>query len=251
MRRPRGSKKLQVCVTDLNWTNLASPLQPQEGGQQRLGGDPLEAHRGRGRPKGSKKAASSENGSTAEHFPKKPGRPKKDASAGDLPNGGPSAPQRGRPIGSIKRKSETAVENGGSSETPRERGRPKGSHSKKPSTFNGMTETRGRPRKNQELLAAGSSPKKRGRGRPKGSLNKKPPVFVGPRKLGRPPKVSALSGKGKKRGRPRQQPAKRGRPRKYPLPPPEELNKPRKSVEEAVKGPLNIWKTSFCQIFFK
>lgn len=24
-----------------------------------------------------------------------------------------------------------------------------------------------------------------------------------------------------------------------------------KSAEEAVKGPLNIWKTSFCQIFFK
>uniref|UniRef100_A0A8C7YCR0 Uncharacterized protein n=1 Tax=Oryzias sinensis TaxID=183150 RepID=A0A8C7YCR0_9TELE len=128
--------------------------------------------------------------------------------------------------------------------------------------------TRGRPRKNQELLAAGSSPKKRGRGRPKGSLNKKPPVFVGPRKLGRPPKVSALSGKGKKRGRPRQQPCRKNKSRKfifcdpkriYPTNPEEDRRRSssmfsfinQKSVEEAVKGPLNIWKTSFCQIFFK
>lgn len=252
---PQGSSKLQV--SDLNWTGLDpdddEPTQDQDRGGQAQ--NPPQTPRGRGRPKGSKKAASSKDG-----VAKKRGRPKKVPPAEDLPNGGSRPSKRGRPKGSTKRKSETTGgdEDGGGSATPRQRGRPKkkprlessvsagGSdlqkHSQKTrrgrplkaelpkSTFNGMTKRRGRPRKNHQesgnlaVLTDGPLPKKRGRGRPKGSLNKKPPVSVGSKKLGRPRKVSV---KGRKRGRPRQQPAKRGRPRKHPLPPPEELNKPK------------------------
>uniref|UniRef100_A0A3B5B791 High mobility group AT-hook 1a n=1 Tax=Stegastes partitus TaxID=144197 RepID=A0A3B5B791_9TELE len=91
---------------------------------------------------------------------------------------------------------------------------------------NGISKTpgkrkRGRPRKDQ-MSADGSQPVKRGRGRPKGSVNKKPGAYKVRGKVGRPKKVHVLPVKGKKRGRPRLQPAKRGRPRKNPLPSPEE-----------------------------
>uniref|UniRef100_A0AAQ5Z1D1 Uncharacterized protein n=1 Tax=Amphiprion ocellaris TaxID=80972 RepID=A0AAQ5Z1D1_AMPOC len=79
---------------------------------------------------------------------------------------------------------------------------------------NGITKTpgkrkRGRPRKDQ-MAADGSQPVKRGRGRPKGSGNK-PGVYKVGGKVGRPRKAHVLPVKGKKRGRPRLQPAKRGR----------------------------------------
>lgn len=175
--------------------------------------------------------------------PRKRGRPKLNKSTGeDLPNG-------------VK----SGEENGGSSLPPRKRGRPKGSPNKKPKLMdlgdddgdvnsqkrgrgrrrkvvvrdasNGITKTpgkrkRGRPRKDQ-MAGDGSQPVKRGRGRPRGSGNKKPGVYKVRGKVGRPKKVHVLPVKGKKRGRPRLQPAKRGRPRKNPLPSPEELNKPK------------------------
>lgn len=272
--RPQGSKKLKVCVTDVNLTELmlahsnggSTPIKRGRG-RPKLSdtkhtdqqGSPVKGRRGR--PKGSKKQTSSEN-----HSPRKRGRPRKSA-AGDLPNGGSATPRRGRPKGSGKRKSESLTsgeEDEGGSVTPRKRGRPKGSGNKKPrlerdvgsegdtegeeslklpkrgrgrprkSTSNGITKTpgrgRGRPRKQtsgEQLATDGSLPVKRGRGRPKGSVTKKPPTYKVHGKVGRPRKVHALPIKGRKRGRPRQQPAKRGRPRKHPLPTPEELKRPK------------------------
>lgn len=261
--RPQGSKKMKVCVTDVNMTELVAansngepaPLRRGRGrprlsetkhtGQQRSGDKPAnssgESHKGRGRPKGSKNRSSIQNSST-ERSPKRRGRPKKSvkpekAAAEDLLNGGSNATKRGRPKGS-KNKSEMSREEEGSSITPRKRGRPKGSLNKKPRLGSSEGERgllpqrrRGRPRKGMEKsasVATGvSQPVKRGRGRPKGSLNKKPSAFRVRGKVGRPPKVSGLPGRGRKRGRPRQQPGKRGRPRKYPLPSPEELKKPK------------------------
>uniref|UniRef100_A0A669BYX5 Uncharacterized protein n=1 Tax=Oreochromis niloticus TaxID=8128 RepID=A0A669BYX5_ORENI len=153
----------------------------------------VQIHRGRGRPKGSKSQASDED--RTEHSPKKRGRPRKsvtdeEAPAEDLPNGGSDTPKRGRPKGSVKRKSESLTsgeDDEGSSVTPRKRGRPKGSLNKKSrleNMSNGISNTplrgRGRPRKSIEqnkLGTDGSQPVKRGRGRPKGSLNKKPPAY--------------------------------------------------------------------------
>lgn len=260
--RPKGSKKLQVCVTDVNLMELVSGIS---------NGESTTPHRGRGRPrlstntvqqrsaddqadnsgkgqespKGSKKLASNED-----HVPRKRGRPLgslnkstlEKAAAGDLPNGGTDTPKRGRgrPKGSVKRKAEDE-----GSATPKKRGRPKGSLNKKSGdkdASNGISETprrgRGRPRKNvkQKQVSGGSQSAKRGRGRPKGSLNKKPATYKAQGKVGRPRRQHSTSTakseavlpvKKGKRGRPRKQPAKRGRPRKYPLPSPEELKKPK------------------------
>ncbi|KAM9738003.1 uncharacterized protein ACNS7B_013505 [Menidia menidia] len=261
---PQGSKKLKVCVTDINLTKLMSA---------HSNGEPVQIRRGRGRPRLSeqrgsgdgpadgKNQSSKEDGSTGTP-PKKRGRPKKTVTATkeaseDLLNGGSDA--RNSPKEAVKRKSESLT-------SPRKRGRPKNSLNKKPrmdrgargeeeaaagegqnspksegrreatqDASNGVSEARrrGRPRKivqpkseeGQKLTADGSLPIKRGRGRPKGSLNKKPRGFKVPGKVGRPRKTAALPPSGRKRGRPRQQPAKRGRPRKYPLPSPEELKK--------------------------
>ncbi|XP_023130309.2 high mobility group protein hmg-12-like [Amphiprion ocellaris] len=252
--RPQGSKKLKVCVTDVNLADPASAdanggsVPPKRGrGRPRSVGTSSHpdnsdnsVKRGRGRPKGSKKVVSNDG------TPRKRGRPKLNKTVGksaeDLPNG-------------VK----SGEENGGSSLPPRKRGRPKGSPNKKPRLMaevgdadggvisekrgrgrrrkvaardasNGITKTpgkrkRGRPRKDQ-MAADGSQPVKRGRGRPKGSGNK-PGVYKVGGKVGRPRKAHVLPVKGKKRGRPRLQPAKRGRPRKNPLPSPEELNKPK------------------------
>uniref|UniRef100_A0A8C2YWL2 Uncharacterized protein n=1 Tax=Cyclopterus lumpus TaxID=8103 RepID=A0A8C2YWL2_CYCLU len=179
--RPQGSKKMKVSVTDVNLTEQIS-----NGGSK-------QSTRGRGRPKLTKhtvqegsgddhvdhslqtqvsnKQASNEDSLTANHSPKKRGRPRnslnkstsENAAAKDLPNGGSDAPKarRGRPKGSLNRKS-----------------------------------------------ARLTKPAEKGRGRPKGSLNKKPPAYrvhskVGPAtrgKRGRPRKQPA------KRGRPRKYP---------------------------------------------
>ncbi|XP_062292174.1 serine/arginine repetitive matrix protein 1-like [Scomber scombrus] len=270
--RPKGSKKLQVCVTDVNLMELVSGIS---------NGESTAPHRGRGRPRlstntvqqgsadgqadnsvqtgsgqesprGSKKLASNED-----HVPRKRGRPLgslnkstlEKVAATDLPNGGTDTPKRGRgrPKGTIKRKSETTEE--GSSATPRKRGRPKGSLNKKSrlsggqqDVSNGISKTprrgRGRPRKNikqQKQVSGVSQSAKRGRGRPKGSLNKKPATYKVQGKVGRPRREHVSTAKSEavlpikrgKRGRPRKQPAKRGRPRKYPLPSPDELKKPK------------------------
>ncbi|XP_070840236.1 chromosomal protein D1 [Chaetodon trifascialis] len=157
--RPQGSKKLKVCVTDVNLMELVSgisnggPTQPQRGRgrpkltkhteQQGSGDDDadnsVQTRRGQGRPKGSKKQANDEDNIMTDLSPKKRGRPKKSLSKGsldkadveELPNGGSDTPKmgRGRPKGSAKRKSESLTssqENESSSVTPRKRGRPKG-----------------------------------------------------------------------------------------------------------------------------
>lgn len=157
--RPQGSKKLKVCVTDVNLMELVSgisnggPTQPQRGRgrpklmkhteQQGSGDDDadntVQTRRSQGGPKGPRKQAGDEDNGVTDHSPKKRGRPKKSLSKSpldkadeELPNGGSDTPKlgRGRPKGSTKRKSEslTSVEdNESSSVTPRKRGRPKGS----------------------------------------------------------------------------------------------------------------------------
>lgn len=277
--RPQGSKKLKVCVTDVNLMELVSgisnggPPPPQRGrGRPKLSstketvrsgdGQAENSHRGKGRPRGSKKVDSNGGCPTSDLAPRKRGRPKKSLSqstdqkvaAADLPNGGSSTPKagRGRPKGSTKRKLESLREDVGSPATPRKRGRPKGSLNKKRrlevevssegeaetegSISNGITNTlqrgRGRPRKyfdnrkrNQKSLAGSSGTIKRGRGRPKGSLNKKCPAFklVQHGTVSRPRRVHVSPPK-ERPGRPKKT-AKRGRPRKYPLPPPEDRHK--------------------------
>uniref|UniRef100_A0A3Q2XF81 Chromosomal protein D1-like n=1 Tax=Haplochromis burtoni TaxID=8153 RepID=A0A3Q2XF81_HAPBU len=217
--RPQGSKKLNVSNSE--------STQPQRGRgrpkisgtkqtEQRGSGDDhadslVQIHRGRGRPKGSKSQASDED--RTEHSPKKRGRPRKsvtdeEAPAEDLPNGGSDTQKRGRPKGSVKRKSESLTsgeDDEGSSVTPRKRGRPKGSLNKKSRLESELgIRGRGRPRKSIEqnkLGTDGSQPVKRGRGRPKGSLNKKPPAYRVHGKVGRPRKVHILPVSGRKRGR--------------------------------------------------
>ncbi|KAM6903610.1 uncharacterized protein PEZ65_018419 isoform 1-T2 [Lycodopsis pacificus] len=250
--RPQGSKKLRVLIRDINLTKEYSGI--SNGGSE-------QSKRGRGRPKlmkhtvqegsgddhdgnstESNKQVSNEDSPTADHSPKKRGRPRKslnkstseNADAKDLPNGDSDTPKarRGRPKGSTKRKSEslTSGENEGSSVTRRKQ---RGSLNKKPRLETEVSSEeeeeeeeeeprrgRGRPRK----VTGGSQPAKRGRGRPKGSLNKKPPAYKVHGKVGRPKRSLPTRGK---RGRPRKEPAKRGRPRKYPLPSPEELKKPK------------------------
>uniref|UniRef100_A0A672FVX3 Uncharacterized protein n=1 Tax=Salarias fasciatus TaxID=181472 RepID=A0A672FVX3_SALFA len=191
---------------------------------------------GRGRPKGSKKQISEK--SQTEETPKKRGRPRKSLSQSpgegekspDLPNGGTDTPKRGRPKGSFKRKIESS-ESAEEGATPSKRGRPKGSLNKKPRLERETPRSgRGRPRKNISLQPSDDSqPVKRGRGRPKGSSKEKPAAYKTLGKSDRLRKVSQLTAKGKKHGRPRLHPlpAKRGRPRKYPLPSPDERKKPK------------------------
>ncbi|KAF7651955.1 hypothetical protein LDENG_00103390, partial [Lucifuga dentata] len=145
--RPKGSKKLQVCVTDVNLMKLPSGItngdaQPQRGRGRPKGSTKkkesgvLTPQRGRGRPKGSvsKKRAYNEDDAETDHPPKKKSWPKestgKKASTGqdelgaDLPNGD-SDPSK---TSNMKPNEETSgEENGGSSASPRKRGRPRGS----------------------------------------------------------------------------------------------------------------------------
>ncbi|XP_022602828.1 origin recognition complex subunit 4-like [Seriola dumerili] len=180
--RPQGSKKLKVCVTDVNLMELVSGIsnggstQPQRGrgrpkhtvqdGSGDVHSDnSVQTHRGKGRPKGSKKEASNEGNPVTDISPKKRGRPKKSVStpekvaAEDLPNGGSNTPKmgRGRPKGSTKRKSESlssGEEDEGRSVKPSRRGRPKGSLNKKPRleeevSSEGEAETDGSPPKRE------------------------------------------------------------------------------------------------------
>lgn len=192
--RPQGSKKLKVCVTDVNLMELVSGISnggatqtPMGRGRPKLLKDteqqaPGDNHsensvqtpRSRGRPKGSKKQASDESSATTDHTPKKRGRPRKSldestfekGDAKDLPNGGSDRPKlgRGSPKGSTKTKLDSLSsgdENEGSSVAPRKRGRPKGSPNKKPRLL-------------REVFGDGDaepygnlSSQKRGRGRPR------------------------------------------------------------------------------------
>ncbi|XP_029977131.1 ABC transporter F family member 4 [Salarias fasciatus] len=288
--RPQGSKKLKVCVSEINVSSGDPNSSPAKRGRGRPklsttkhteedsledgnSDDSVPKSLGRGRPKGSKKQISEK--SQTEETPKKRGRPRKSLSQSpgegekspDLPNGGTDTPKRGRPKGSFKRKIESS-ESAEEGATPSKRGRPKGSLNKKPrlereaskedadadqvpnsprsgrgrrikvvlsqSASNGISKTprsgRGRPRKNISLQPSDDSqPVKRGRGRPKGSSKEKPAAYKTLGKSDRLRKVSQLTAKGKKHGRPRLHPlpAKRGRPRKYPLPSPDERKKPK------------------------
>lgn len=215
--RPKGSKKLQVWVTDVN-LELGSEISnggstqtvrgrgspkgkkntaqqsEQESGDDNAPDTP-QPQRGRGRPKGSgsKKQASNEDGSTADHSPKKRGRPKgssnkktpnkpiasEDESGADLSNGGPISPKkgRGRPKGSnsVKRKSESGMSEGeddGSSSPPRKRGRPKGSPNKKTQLMklkemSGEGDVTHSEDSTEDFTNGISSPSQRGRGRPR------------------------------------------------------------------------------------
>ncbi|XP_031151963.1 serine/arginine repetitive matrix protein 2-like isoform X2 [Sander lucioperca] len=224
--RPQGSKKLKVCVTDVNLMELVSGIS---------NGGSTQTPRKRGRPKraeqqgagddhaddsvqtqGSKKHASNEDSLTTDPSPKKRGRPRKSlsystpekADTKDVLNGDSETPKArwGRPKGSTKRKSEslTSEETEGGLVTQRSlnkklrletelssEGEEDAGVSQKPP----IRRSRGRPRKVISQERGDKEQAKRERGRPKGSVNKKP--------------------------------AKRGRPRKYPLPSPEELKKPK------------------------
>lgn len=155
--RPQGSKKLKVCVTDVNLMELVSGIsnggstQPQRGRgrpklcvkgteQQGSGDDDADTPQNQERSKVSKREASDKDSPLTEHSPKKRGRPKKSPSKNttektddeELPNGGSDTPKagRGRPKGSTKRKLESLTssqETVDISITPRKRGRPKDS----------------------------------------------------------------------------------------------------------------------------
>lgn len=194
--RPKGSKKLQVCVTDVNLMELVSGISngesttpPRGRGRPKLSthtvqqgsGDDqadnsVQTGRGQENPKGSgsKKLASNED-----HSPRKRGRPLgslnkstlEKAAAADLPNGGSDTPKRGRgrPKGSMKRKSETVTsgaEDEGSSATPRKRGRPKGSPNKRP-RLEREVNSEG---EEQDVSNGISKTPRRGRGRPRKSI---------------------------------------------------------------------------------
>lgn len=248
--RMQSSKKSKVRVTDINPTAL---------GPAKSNGESAQPHRGRGRPRLSDTKQTEQRGV-------RPKTTAVVQTAEKVLNGGSDAPKRGRPKGTIKCKPESLAsgeEEVGSPVTPRKRGRPKKSPDKEPrientassegggetdGSQNSVTRERGRPRKHtreassgvsdtppsrrgrprkyikeKELVTDGAQPERRGRGRPKGSLNKSRVLD----KVGRLLKVPGLPAKGRKRGRPRQQPAKRGRPRKYPPPSPEEVKKPK------------------------
>lgn len=159
--RPQGSKKLKVCVTDVNLMELVSGIsnggstQHQRGrGRPKLSGtknaapegsedvdNSAQTHRGKRRPKGSKNQTSNRDSSVTDHSHKKRGGLKKSqspekAAAEDLANGNSNTPKtgRGRPKRYVKPKSESLTsgeEDEGGSVKPRKRGRPKRSLNKK------------------------------------------------------------------------------------------------------------------------
>ncbi|XP_061616663.1 translation initiation factor IF-2 [Phyllopteryx taeniolatus] len=234
--RPKGSKKPQISVPDVNLMELVSGIAnsgPALGFENASGGED-HVPKKRGRPKGSGSKRVAEKAA--------------DNIGSDTPKRG-----RGRPKGSGKRK----VEHITSEEESDETGHTDGALKKAPrielgdgdnNSPNGIAAPRGRgrPRKSsaERRPAPTSDGPKRGRGRPKGSVNKKPPMSLALFQAGRPRRkqippsrlVIRLPGKKGKRGRPRKVPSGRGRPRKYPLPPSEDsknrvwkpLGRPRK-----------------------
>ncbi|XP_034559952.1 chromosomal protein D1-like [Notolabrus celidotus] len=252
--RPQGSKKLKVCVTDVNLTDLGSGISngestptPKRGrgrpkmsvikptGQQESGDDqtdsPVKTPKSRGRPKGSKSKTSEEESAVTDGSPKKRGRPKKSlsASAEVLPNGESDVPKpgRGRPKGSGKRKSESLRENAGTSGSPRKRGRPKGSPNKKPRMERLLGESGRGQRKTVKVnyseakdstysVSETSDSEEHTVQKRRG----RPKGSLNKKKygkVGRPRKVPLLPPPVKqKRGRPRKQIVKRGRPKKSP-----------------------------------
>lgn len=262
--RPQGSKKLQVCISEINVTpndRNGTPI-PRGRGRPKEeyiledghSDDSASKFRVRGRPKGSKKQDSDKN--MTEQSSKKRGRPKKSVSQSigeNLPNGGTDEPKRGRPKGSAKRKLESST-SGEEDATPRKRGRPKGSPNKIPrlqrelSDGNTADNILNSPRRVKVVLSQSSSNgiskmTLRRRGRPKKNISLSDGSQPVKRGRGRPKgspnkkhtvykvrcSVRKVATKERKHGRPRLHPlpAKRGRPRKYPLLSSEELKKPK------------------------
>ncbi|XP_077403866.1 uncharacterized protein LOC144036839 [Vanacampus margaritifer] len=237
--RPKGSKKPQISVPDVNLTEIVSGIansSPAPGFENMSGGEDRVPKK-RGRPKGSGSKRSVEKAA--------------DDNGLDTPKRG-----RGRPKGSGKRKAEKVTSEDESDEvgrkkkprieldgddnnspngiaTPRRRGRPRKSSAERRAPP-GPKRGRGRPRKHPGAGAAGGGPAaRRGRGRPRKSDAVKRPA-------------ASYDGPPRKRGRPRKHPSLAkprmwkplGRPRKYPLveppegaptPPPRKPGRPRKS----------------------
>ncbi|XP_076005860.1 uncharacterized protein LOC143000435 [Genypterus blacodes] len=191
--RPKGSKKLQVCVTDVNLLELPTGISNGDStllqrGRGRPKGATLKKEsvaeipqRGRGRPKASssEKLDYGEDSPGADHSPKKRGRPKgstknksaasQDELEADFTNGDSESPRKtsGCPKGSTNMKcnAETSgEEDESSSPSPRKRGRPKGSQKKQQEAEVSSEEESGADLSDGNV----SSPK---RGRPKKSVS--------------------------------------------------------------------------------
>lgn len=186
--RPQGSKKLKVCVTDINLAEQDPGISNGESIQPRRGrGRPKRLsskeavqagsrNKGKGRSRGSKKEASSGGSPTSDLTPRKRGRPKSysqsiahKVAAEDLSNGGSSSPKvgRGRPKGSTKRKRVGAED-----ATPKKRGRPKKRRLEAVVSSEEEAETDGSSPTKDKNVPNGISPQKR-RGRPRKSLDNK------------------------------------------------------------------------------
>ncbi|KAJ3608613.1 hypothetical protein NHX12_023145 [Muraenolepis orangiensis] len=202
--RPKGSKKVQMLVTQVD---------PSEFGSGISNGGPTQPLRSRGRPKGSVKKQKDEQDSLK--APRGRGRPKssgwkKLAGTEESPRAGQSTRKRGRPKGStnkkIPRKFADRVDDldftiSGSIQPKKGRGRPKGTVSLKHKA----------ERSQSEEDEAGDSSPPRKRGRPNGSPNKKP--WLAERR------VSSGAESGSDSSSDGQSPAQRGRgmPRKSPV----------------------------------
>lgn len=155
--RRQGSKKLKVCVTDINLMELVSGISnggsthaQRSRGHPKLSGTKHTAEEGSAdadhsghtqRCKESRTQISSSDSPVTDHTPKKRGRPKKTQSSEkappeDLANGSNTTKMgRGCPKGSVNRKSESLTsheEDESSCVKVRKRGRPKGSPNKNP-----------------------------------------------------------------------------------------------------------------------
>ncbi|XP_029370064.1 serine/arginine repetitive matrix protein 1 [Echeneis naucrates] len=160
--RPQGSKKLKVCVTDVNLMELASCI--SNGGSPGL-------QRGRGRPKllstkhTVQEGAEDKNADESQKTPRDEGRSKllkKGANDGDKPVADPSPRKRGRPSKSMSEKVVTEdLPNGGSETLKTGRGRPQESTKRKSESSTGGEE------------GESSCAKLKKRGRPKNSSVKK------------------------------------------------------------------------------
>ncbi|KAM9776579.1 chromosomal protein D1 [Syngnathus typhle] len=239
--RPKGPKKSQISVHDVNLMELVSDI-----------------------ANNSSVVGFEDTSKVEDYVPKKRGRPKGSGSKRSVEkvahDNGTDTPKkgRGRPKGSGKRKAENVT----SEDESEEAGPTDSSVSKAPRVELGDDDNnspvnnspnciatsrgRGRPRKSsaERRPAPTVDGPRRGRGRPKGSVNKKPTMSLALFQAGRPRRkqippsrlVIRLPRKSLKRGRPKKVASGRGRPRKYPLPSPEDsknrvwkpLGRPRK-----------------------